>query len=196
MILNELTTPLVSDLPVRELADHLLLGSGFADDGSQDPVLEICLRAAFSAIEARIGKALLTRRFSWQLTRWRNPSEQGLPVAPVTAIDAVLVVAGDGVETLVDPARYGLSADSTRPRLRGAGRVLPVIPEGGHVVIEMTAGFGIWTSVPADLRQAVLILAASYFENRSGAVRGANGMPFGVLALIEQHRAIRLLGDM
>ena len=83
MILVELTTVPATALPVAEFAAHLHLGTGFADDGSQDQVLESYLRAAIAAIEARTGKALIRRQFSWQLTVWRDAREQGLPVAPV-----------------------------------------------------------------------------------------------------------------
>ncbi len=69
MMLEELTAVATLDLPVREFADHLKLGSGFADDGSEDAVLEVCLRSAMAAIEVRIGKALMMRSFRWDLTR-------------------------------------------------------------------------------------------------------------------------------
>ena len=59
MVLVELTTVPTGALPVTEFATHLHLGTGFADDGSQDAVLEAYLRAAMAAIEARIGKALI-----------------------------------------------------------------------------------------------------------------------------------------
>ena len=52
MNLIELTTIPSAEIPVRAFADHLKLGSGFADDGSQDDLLEGYLRAAMAAIEA------------------------------------------------------------------------------------------------------------------------------------------------
>lgn len=48
---------------MQALKDHLRLGSGFADDGMQDGLIEGYLRAAMAAIEGRIGKVLLARRF-------------------------------------------------------------------------------------------------------------------------------------
>ena len=53
MILTELSAPPSTAVPVRALAEHLRLGSGFADDGSQDQLLELYLRSAMAAIEAR-----------------------------------------------------------------------------------------------------------------------------------------------
>ncbi len=191
MILEELTTPTVAKLPIREFAEHLKLGSGFSDDGSEDVILEVCLRSAMAAIEVRIGKALIKRSFSWQITRWFALDAQALPIAPVVEITSVTLVS-DGGSDVIDPARYGLEKDSQRPKLTARG-ALPNIPEGGHAVIVFDAGFGPWANVPADLRHAMLMLAASFYENRTGEAR-VNGMPFGVAALIERYRAVRIGG--
>ncbi len=50
-------------MPVQALKNHLRLGTGFADDGMQDGLIEGYLRAAMAAIEGRIGKALIARQF-------------------------------------------------------------------------------------------------------------------------------------
>ena len=57
----------------------------------------------------------------------------------------------------------------------------------------MLAGYGPeWSDLPADLGQAVLLLAAYYYEFRHDASSHAPAMPVGVLALIESHRTVRL----
>jgi uncharacterized phiE125 gp8 family phage protein len=88
--------------------------------------------------------------------------------------------------------------DSRRPRLVGRfGRNLPRIPRGGHAEIRFTAGFGpSWDAVPADLRQAVFLLAAHFFDNRSETEATPGVMPFGVLVLIEGYRATRIGGGL
>ncbi len=196
MILTEVSAPPPSALPVRAFADHLRLGSGFADDGSQDAVLELYLRAAMAAIEARLSRVLLARSFVWSVERWREDASQALPVAPVRAVDAITMVAGDGGETAVDPASWSVLRDAQRPRLVGRfGRCLPKIPRGGRAEVRLTAGFGeSWDEVPADLRQAVFLLAAHYYEVRAEAGGQPSAMPFGVLVLIEAYRATRLGG--
>jgi uncharacterized phiE125 gp8 family phage protein len=50
--------------------------------------------------------------------------------------------------------------------------------------------------VPADLRQAVFLLAAHYYENRAEPSVGSASMPFGVLVLIESYRSIRVGGGV
>ncbi len=195
MILVELTTVPATALPVAEFAAHLHLGTGFADDGSQDQVLESYLRAAIAAIEARTGKALIRRQFSWQLTVWRDAREQGLPVAPVQVVNAVRLIDRAGTETVVDPDAYVLQRDSQRPRIVATGGCLPAVPAAGAVEIVFEAGYGPgWSDIPVDLAQAVFLLAAHYYENRHAAGERESLMPFGVMALIESYRNVRLLG--
>lgn len=194
MMLSEQGSVPISALPIREFRDHLRLGTGFADDALQDTVLESYLRAALAAIEGRTGKALLARDFLWTETHWRDPGEQALPLAPVRAVRSVAVLDAAGERTVIDPERYWLLADIHRPRVVAKSGSLPGITVGGSAEIAFAAGFGpSWSDVPADLAQAVLLLAALYYEQRSGLGLGTE-MPFGVMTLIERWRVMRVLG--
>lgn len=198
MMLSELTEVPAAALPVADFKAHVRLGSGFADDGMQDGLAESYLRAALAAIEGRIGKALISRDFSCRLPRWRGPDCQPLPLAPVSAVTAVVLVAADGSESVCPSDRYRLVRDLQRPHLSAVGAALPSVPEGGAVRIDFVAGFGAgWGDLPADLRQAVLLLAAEYYETRhAGGMSSATAsgaMPFGVMALIERWRSMRVM---
>lgn len=193
MKLTETTTLLAADIPVAEFSGFMRLGSGFADDGSQDVLLETVLRAAMGAIEARIGKILIARGFNWQIYVWRRDrSAQVLPVAPVNAISQIVMIDDLGVSTPVNVADYRLEFDTARPRIVPTKGNLPEVPVNGSTVISFDAGYGIWLDVPADLRQAVFLLAANYYENRNDLGKAAGQMPFGVAALLEPYRDIRL----
>ncbi|RMF37102.1 MAG: hypothetical protein D6754_10200 [Alphaproteobacteria bacterium] len=193
-MLIELDPPVLGNTPVRELADQLRLGSGFADDGSQDALLDLYLTTAMAAIEARIGKATIARRFSWTVTRWRDEKSQVLPVAPVSQIESLQLFDDQGVMTVPDPSEWILVPDGQRPAVVGTwSRDLPAIPEMGRAEIVFTAGYGPnWSDIPADLRQAILLLAANYYENRSADEGREGAMPFGVQALLDPYRPIRL----
>lgn len=194
MLIEETTVPEAA-LPVALFKEHLRLGSGFSDDGVQDGLLAGFLRSALAAIEARTGKALIERTFSWSLTRWRDGCAQGLPIAPVSAIVSVLRIDRAGIEMLVDAAAYQLQPDMQRPVLAASGGALPSVPQAGSVKVTMLAGFGPeWSDLPADLAQAVLLLAAHYYEYRHEVQYDGGCMPFGVSALIERYRTLRLLG--
>lgn len=65
---------------------------------------------------------------------------------------------------------------------------------GGEAEIRFTAGFGAsWGDVPSDLRQAVMMLAAHFYENRN-AQPDTGGLPFGVLVLLEAYRVTQIGG--
>ncbi len=195
MVLVELTSLDLSALPMEAFRAHLRLGTGFADDAIQDEVLESYLRAAIAAIEARLGKALIMRAFRLELTAWADGARQPLPVAPVRDVTSVTLLDRAGVETVVTPARFELKRDTHRPVVVGSAGNLPKVPSGGGVEIEFQAGFGaFWEAVPADLRQAVFLLAAHYYENRRDTSGSSGFMPFGVMMLLEPHRNIRTLG--
>ena len=195
MLLTELTTISGGALPVQGLKDHLRLGTGFADSGMQDGLLEGYLRSAMAAIEGRTGKALLTRAFKLTLADWRDGSEQALPVAPVSALVSLTLYDLANTATFIPADRYRLVQDTHRPKLAAAGYVLPVVPVDGRVEVVFDAGFGaVWASVPPDLQQAVFLLAAQYYEHRNEFAEGQPGLPYPVQALIERWRTVRVLG--
>lgn len=192
MLIEETVVPAAA-LPVAEFRNHMRLGTGFADLGAEDAALEAYLRAALAAIEGRTAKVLLARDFVLTLQTWRGAA-QPLPVAPVSAVSVIRMRDRDDVATVVSPARYRLVRDLSRPRIEAAG-MLPGIPTGGAVEIAFTAGFGpTWSDLPVDLAQAVFLLAAQYYEMRHDATASGDGMPFGVMALIERWRTVRVLG--
>ncbi|WP_368187660.1 head-tail connector protein [Aestuariibius sp. HNIBRBA575] len=194
MLVEETTVPL-SALPVTQFKDHLRLGSGFADDAIQDGMLESFLRAAMAAIEARTGKILIEREFSWTLTLWRDCQSQALPVAPVSAVIEMVMINNARDETVADAGSYRLVPDMQRPRIEAVGGVLSPVPSGGSVRIGLLAGFGPdWADLPADLGQAVLMLAAHFYEYRHEAALGGGAMPYSVNALIERYRTVRVFG--
>ena len=83
-----------------------------------------------------------------------------------------------------------------RPRLVSTGLCLPAIPVGGQAVIGFEAGFGAaWGDLPADLAHAVMLLAATYYENRAGgAMTGQGELPAAIAALLQRYRTVRLFG--
>jgi uncharacterized phiE125 gp8 family phage protein len=192
MLIEETTVP-DEALPVEDFKAHLRLGTSFGQETTQNEVLAGFLRAAMSAIEARTGKILITRNFSWSVTGWRDSDAQVLPVAPVTMVTGVSLVDREGTQSDLPGERYWLERDSQRPRLRAVGTSLPSIPQNGSAVIEFEAGFGpLWSDLPADLKQAVMLLATHYYEYRNETTLDDGCMPFGVSSLIERYKTMRL----
>lgn len=193
MILEELSAIEDGDLPLAQFKDHLRLGTGFDDDSLQDAVLHSFLRAALSAIEARIGKIILQRSFQLILNAWRDDEKQILPIAPVQSVDLIRVITANGDETDISPDAYQLKTDTHFPYVSPVGTCLPTLADGAVAWVEFTAGFDpSWDNIPADLAQAVFLLAAHYYEFRHETALGDGCMPFGVTALLERYKPLRL----
>lgn len=192
MLIEEAVIP-DTGLPVDRFKAHLRLGTGFGEDTLQDGVLRGFLRAAIAAIEARTGKILFERAFSLVLSGWQNAMSQAFPIAPITAITDVHLVDWLGQEQALDPTSYWLEQDTHRPRLKPRAMLLPAVPEDGSVRISFTAGYPPnFDDMPADLAQAVLMLAAHYYEFRNETALPSGCMPFGVSSLIERYRSMSL----
>jgi uncharacterized phiE125 gp8 family phage protein len=180
-------------LPVAAFRNHLRLGSGFGTDMVQDDVLSGFLRAATTAIEARLSKALLTRQFTLTVQSWQQSDHVALTVSPVITVDAVDLVASDGSTATVATSSYWLARVGADPKLWATGTSLPNIPDRGHARITFVAGMANDANgLPADLQQAVLMLAAHYYEYRNDTGLGDGCMPFGVTSLIQRYRPIRI----
>ena len=191
MMVSEVSAYADAALPVAQFRAHLRLGSGFGEDGLQDDLLLGFLRAAVAAIELRTGRMLITRGFSLRLEAWRDGEVEPLPLRPVTAVGAVVLVDAIGTELVVEADRYRLVPDAQAPALCAGATLLPTIPARGHVRIALTAGMAAdWGGLPADLGQAVLLLAAHYYEFRHETALGAGCMPFGVTSLIDRYRQV------
>ena len=196
MIVQEINPIPEINLPVDDLRSHLRMGTGFDEDTLQDKILSGFLRAALTAIESRTNKVLIARSFRMQLTEWQPDKAQTFPLAPVSQIISVQLLDANDVSSTLSPAVYRLKQDTTRPSLVPASATLPSVGSGGSVQIDFVAGYGGWTDVPPDLRQAVMMLTAHFYENRNETHLGQGCMPFGVTALIERYKVLRVgFGD-
>ena len=176
-----------------ELAAHLRLPEGFGPDAAAEAGLEGYARAASAAVEGLTGLALIRRRFRWTVGRWRCRMRVRAPIGPKVAVEALRTVAADGAAVEGDAAVMAVIFDGPRAWLTGAnGRDLPAVPRGGTVEIDLAAGFGAAAEVPADLRQAVLLLAAHWHEQRHVSADPAGEAPFGVRAICARWREVRL----
>lgn len=194
-MLIELTPISDAALPVDALKAHLRLGSGFGQDSLQEPVLTSFLRAAVAAVEARTGRILFKRSFKVAVTEWRNCDQFALPVAPVTSVSRLEALAPDAALVVLDAESWWLEQDAMVPKLRATGASLPRVPARGSISIFFDAGFSVgWDGIPADLRQAVLMLAAHYYEYRDDTGLSEGCMPFGVSRIIDRYRLLRMGG--
>ena len=78
--------------------------------------------------------------------------------------------------------------------------LLQLLPSArvGHVGLyrdpETLTAVEYYYKVPADIGQAVFMLAAHFYDNRSALTDRGKALPYGVAALLKRHQPVRLLG--
>jgi uncharacterized phiE125 gp8 family phage protein len=192
MMMVELTSIPAADLPIPAFAKYLRLAEGFGGTPDHSDQLETCLRAAISALEARLGKVFLQRDFIQRVQKWTAADHQTLAVAPVVSIASVKIVRSAGDEALLPAQSYALRQDAHRPQVVSRTGALPMLGLDATAEVTFAAGFTEdWALVPAALRQATFMLAESYFE-RDPSHGPLHELPCAVCMLVEPFRDIRL----
>ena len=175
--------------PATEPVDRADVKLHLRVSGSEEETLiDGLIAAARLSVEAHAGVALISQTWKWTLDAWRGDVLE-LPLGPATSIVSVAV---DG--TPLSPSAYTLVPG--RPaRLLSDGGVQWTSPtmKAGGIEIIFAAGFGSSeTDVPRDLRHAILMLVAHWFENREPASFAGATLPTSVTAILAPHKRVRL----
>lgn len=186
MSLTLLSPPAAEPVTLSEFKEHLRVTTS-----DEDALINGVLVAAVHAVEARAGLALMTQQ--WRQSLDAVPDETVFfPLAPVTSVDAVNVIDGEGAPQPVDAAAYEFAPGSPR-RLRAAAPWPQPGSKIAGVQIDFTAGYADAPSVPEPLKLAVKTLAAHFFETREAAGEARiHSVPRSVDALLAPYRTMRL----
>ena len=179
MTLTLVAPPAEEPVSLAELKAHLKI-----DGNAEDALLAGLGLAARQAIEARFQIAIIAQ--SWRLALdGAPPAPVALPLSPVISIDSVGVVRG-GVTEALPPSAYDAQAGRVgRVRIKAPASSADAF---GGVVIVFTAGWTNAAAAPEELKLAIKLLAAHYYENREGEPPA----PAGLGALVAPFRQVRL----
>jgi uncharacterized phiE125 gp8 family phage protein len=161
------------------------------DHNAEDSLIAMLIGAAREAVEAGIGRALITRRVRESLDIWRRESVNGavLGLGPVTNVVAVRLLADNGSQSVIDPDRYRLEGQRDRPRLVFAAGVPATLRQIGGIEIEYDCGFADDASeLPVALRLATLQIVGALYELREGD----GAIPEAARALMRPYAPMRL----
>lgn len=184
------TPPALEPVTLSEAKAYLRL-----DTADEDALVTRLVAAARHAAERATGRALITQ--SWRLTldRWPGSRVIELPLPPLESVDGVTLIDDADVETPWPATNTvaDLAAEPGRLALRDG--VAPPLPgrDIGGLAVDFTAGYGAQpTDVPEALRQAMIRLAAHWFEHRDGWQAGRGVLPGDIEALFAPYRVARL----
>jgi uncharacterized phiE125 gp8 family phage protein len=182
--------PAIEPVPLADMKAYLRLSG---DD--EDALLSRLIAAARLAVESASGCELIAQTWRLSLDRWPRSGVVRLPLKPVLGCLAVRVFADATTSETLDPADYQLDARSSPARL-ALSRAPPQPGRAASgIEIDIEAGFGAAAAdVPANLRQAVALIAARWFERRGDdPAAGEPPLPPEAVALIAPFRAPRLI---
>ena len=163
------------------------------DDARDERLLASLITSARLMIEAQTGVRLMSQNWEVLMDDWPG-AEIALPHWPVQQITSVSLLGG-GRHPVADNL-YETHFTVRPPRLMrkpGMSWPAPRRPALG-IAIALVAGFGARAdSVPADLREAVRVLAAHWYEHSAWQPAGrGQSVPGAVQALMQPYRALRL----
>ena len=181
--------PAIEPVTLAEARQFLRL-----DQTDEDALLATLITAARLMIEAASGRCLIEQPWRIVLDRWPSGGEIRLPLSPLLRIDAARVYDVLGAAQAVASASLTLDQAADPPVIRLMGEVPEIGRAHGAIEIDIAAGYGATAAtVPAPLRQAVLRLAARWFEQRGDvAGRDAQALPSAIAALVAPFRRGRL----
>lgn len=183
MGLKRTTEPVDMPVTLAEAKAHARV-----DGDHEDDLITGLIHAATAMIENYIGRSLMEQ--TWRYTPRRLADRVELPRGPVRSISSFGVVGSDGVSGAVSSGLYVEDFDADPPALvRKSGETWPEVgSDANAVTIEYVAGYD---PLPGDIRQALLMLVASWYSNRETLLTGSQAaeMPMGTMALLQNHRA-------
>jgi len=164
------------------------------DGTDEDGVLADLIGSARVHVEAQTRRALITQH--WRLVRdaWPPDGRVAVLPAPLRTLTAVRIYRQDGSTDAIDPAAF--VADTASARLTFANGAPPAPGRAfAGIELDVEVGYGdAATDVPADLRQAIRLLLAHWYENRGVVAlgQGVAALPETVAALIAPYRVLSL----
>lgn len=179
------TAPTGAVVPLARLRAHV--AQPLEDD---DAMLQALEQAAQAWVEAYLGRAVLlqTREVAYD----GDPGRVVWLPEPVVALTSVTVYDEADAASVVAGTVYALdTTGAALPRLvLRDGQLWPSsLRDHSTVVVRYTAGWATWRDVPAAVAQAVQLLVAHWYEQRSAAAPGSTGpLSYGVESLLMPYR--------
>lgn len=147
---------------------------------------------AFCDAKGALGKAMITQ--TWAQWLAPNPSTVRLLLGPVQSVTAVKYYNASNVLTTDTLSNYDVLGTSTYTTVKPkTGYTWPTTYNRDDAIkIEYTVGYGdATTDVPQNVRHALMMLVAHWYENRENELIGVSSqtLPFGFEELLGQDRA-------
>jgi len=183
--------PATEPVTVAEAKAHLRV-----DGSDEDALIASLILTSRLHIETALGLALVTQSWRLSLDEWPPRRAVAVPLRPLQSVTAVRVRDASGIAAVLSPDTYQVDTASIPPRIAPVGSGWPVPGRAlAAIEIDVVAGYGAAAStVPAPIRQALLLLVAHWFEHRDPIEIGSpeTRIPSAVSDLLMPYRIKRL----
>jgi uncharacterized phiE125 gp8 family phage protein len=161
--LVRLKLPDKTPLELPEIVLHLRLDPG-ADSGPEAPLLTSMLASAIGHLERYCSVAIMEQDWRITLHEW-PPAYQGLELPNPPFAELLQIRTSDGPADLAD---FVIEPDDRFPAvLYAASQFWPQVTRGPLAIsIDFRCGRETADEVPADIKQALLLAIAAWYENR------------------------------
>lgn len=158
-------------------------------------ILHRCLEAAVGHLDGPdglLGRALINQTWDWTLDTFLAVLQ--VPLPPLQSVTSVKYLDAAGALQTLDPSAYAVigAGGADKARIVPAyGTTWPATRSfPGAVTVRFVAGYGPeYLGIPAPLRHAIMMHAASLYENREAvAFLRPSEVPFGYEELVEPFR--------
>ncbi len=165
--------------------------------GDDDGLLLGYVAAAREYCEKLCGRAFITQEWDFWLPGWPPANRIRIPFAPLQSVEYLKYTDSSETATTVDPSIYVVQPGATPGELvlRFAQIWPPIVMSPSWPInVRFKAGYGDAASkVPQSIKQAILMLAAHWYENREAVVVGRTAqiaveIMFAVDALLANYR--------
>ncbi|MEO8685833.1 MAG: phage head-tail connector protein [Devosia sp.] len=163
------------------------------EDSAEDGLITTLISAARLHIEGVTGRALLAQSWRVVLDGWPETRTVKLPVGPFIGLTEISAYDQGGGVHPIGLAQFFAEPDRLLLPVSVVG--MPSLRERQGLEIDYVAGYGTEPEeVPADIRQALLVLVAYWSEHRDAVIVAGSGtvVPTGFDSLVARHRMVRL----
>jgi uncharacterized phiE125 gp8 family phage protein len=159
---------------------------------ADDTLIASMISAARMQVESRTRRALMTQTWRVVLDRWPSSGTIASPVSPLREVIAARVRDEAGEPQELDTDIF-ISNTASSPGLVAfdTGRVIHPVQDVAGIEIDIEAGYGAASDVPAPLVQAIRLLLARAYEYRGQGERD-DAMPEGIAGLLAPYRVVSL----
>ena len=158
-ILTLVTGPIISPVSLATLKAHLRI-----DEATEDDILQMYLDAATAVAQEQLGKALISQTWN-ESVRYVN-GRVDLTVNHVQSLSSITYYDSDNVQQTATLSDFDLVAGDDWAYVESDAWP-SLYSRADAITFQYVAGFGSSPdSIPANIRQAILLLAGQYYANR------------------------------